>query len=105
MAYDLAVGKSKYLKDAPVVVASICFKEYPLICALLKKSDNFFLRNICDQFSDSSFSVAELCQSRTELGELLVGGPSDEERHLLHKLLAVIGYALDKGEMLLGIAD
>lgn len=105
MAYDLAVGKSKYVKDAPVIVASICFSEYPLICALLKKSDNFFLRRMCDQFSDSSFSIVELRQARTELGVLLIGDLPVGERHLLHKFLAAIGYALDKGEMLHGISD
>lgn len=105
MAYDLVVGKSKFVKDSPVIVGNIEFDEYPHICSLLKKTDNFLLTRICDLFEDQSFSVEELKQAQPVLGELLLENLTNEERIFLHKLLAVIGYAINKGQQLHGVAD
>ncbi|WP_444909070.1 hypothetical protein [Microbulbifer sp. TRSA005] len=105
MAYDLVVGISKFVKDNPVIVGGIEFDEYPHICSLLKRSDNFFLARISNLFEDQSFSVEELNQAQESLGELLVVDLPDSERDILYKLLAVIGYALNKGQMLHGVAD
>ncbi len=105
MAYYLAVGKSKFVKDNPVIVGSIEFDEYPHICSLLKKTDNFLITRICDLYDDHSFSLEELRQAQLSLGELLIDDLTKEERIFLHKLLAIIGYATNKEQQLHGIAD
>lgn len=105
MAYDFVVGKSPYKKDCPTVVGGIEFEEYPYICALLKRTDNFFLTRISNLFNDQSFSLEELEAAQASLSDLLVEKLTDNERNLLHKLIAVICYALCKRQQLHGVAD
>ncbi len=105
MAYDLAVGKSNKVKDNPVLVGSIEFDEFSIICSLAKKSDNFFLHRISNLFEDQTFQESELEQAKESLLRLLPGSLPENQRILLHKLIAVVSYALHAGEPLHGIAD
>lgn len=105
MAYDLMVGKGIRAKEAPIIVASIEFDELPIICALLKKQDHFFLNRMTNLFEDQSFSVEELQQAKTHLLALLPLSLECSQKALLHKFISVVCYAVDKDQPLFGVAD
>jgi len=72
MAYDLALGKSKYFKDNPVIIGSIEYEEYPQICKILKRSNHQLFHKLADQYSDAVFSRPELEQAQEILFELML---------------------------------
>ena len=105
MSYDFVVDFSNKVKQDPVVISSIDYSECVEICALLKYKDSFFLSRISDLFQDQSFSVEELIQAQSYLLALLPIELSLKERALLHKLIAVVTYALNVQQPLHGVAD
>ena len=105
MAYDLVVGKSKLVKDAPDIVSSIVFDELKTIASLSKKVDCVFLNKISHFFSDTTFTLIEIQAAINALNPLMLQTLTEAEKHMLHKLLAVLGYANTKQQNLFGIAD
>lgn len=105
MAYDLVVGKSFKLKDAPDIVGSITFDEVKIINSLAKKVDSQFLAKISNTFIDASFTSAEIKQAINELNPLLLLILTPDDRAMLHQLLAVLGYAHANQQCLFGVAD
>ena len=105
MAYDLVVGKSNKVKDAPAIVGSIEFEEYATICSLLKKTKIDLLVKISNLFEDSKFEIEELQRANLDLLTLLPKDLSVNERNLVHKLIAVVGYSLMAKEPLFGVSD
>ncbi len=105
MAYDLIVGRTQFVKDNPTIIGAIDMNEYPELCSLLKRKDSFFLARLTDLFQDQSFSIQELTQAQLHLLGLLPIELTRKERILLHKLIAVIAYALQVQEPLYGVAD
>ena len=105
MAYDFVVDFGNHAKQSPIVIGSIDYGECLEICALLNYRDSFFLSRISDLFQDQSFSVEELIQAQSHLLTLLPIELSPKERILLHKLIAVVTYALSVQQPLHGIAD
>jgi hypothetical protein len=105
MAYDLVVGVSNKVKDNPEIVGSIEFNELPYLAALVKMKDSFFLQRISNFWEDQRFSPEELEQAREHLHSLLLQKLKSEERNLLHKLIAVVSYAVVKKQNLFGVAD
>ena len=105
MAYDLVVGKSPFIKDAPKIIAGIEFDELPALSALCKRKDSFFLYRICNLFEDQSFSPEDVEQARQHLHPLLFEQLKPNERAMLHKLIAVLSYASAKKQNLFGVTD
>jgi hypothetical protein len=56
-------------------------------------------------FEDQHFTVEQLQQAQTQLLQLLLFELKETERLLLHKLIAVVCFAIDKNEQLFGLAD
>ncbi len=106
MAYDLMVGPSSKYKDNPVIVGHIEFSQYPIICSLQKKYPCNFLNQLCDQFSDHTFTIAELKAAKNELYAVLTSkNISQDELNFIYKMIAVTVYALDSEQPLHGVAD
>lgn len=105
MAYDLVVGKSFKVKDAPDIVGSIEFSELKNINSLAKKVDCAFLYIISNLFEDSTFTPAEIKAAIDVLNPLLLQSLGAADSELLHKLLAVLNYANAKQLSLFGVAD
>jgi len=106
MAFDLVVGKSNKVKDAPDIVGELDFHELPAFSRLILRVDSFFLHRISNIFEDQSFSLAEIEQALAHLMPLLPLRQLDQdERGLLHKLIAVLSYAKWKQQPLYGVAD
>ncbi|MFZ6736035.1 hypothetical protein ACO0LG_29215 [Undibacterium sp. Ji42W] len=105
MAYDLVVGKSSKVKDAPDIVGGIEFDELPQISRLLKRADNSFLHRMSNLFEDQAFSEDEIEQALSSLLPLLLLGLQAGERQCLEKLIAVLTYAKWKQSCLYCVAD
>jgi hypothetical protein len=105
MAYDLVVGSSFKVKDAPDIVGSIEFNELKMIQSLLKKVDCAFLSKISNLFEDAAFSPADIETAIHQLNPLLLQQLGAADTAMLHKLLAVLGYANAKQLSLFGVAD
>ena len=105
MAYDLVVGKSAKIKDAPHIVGSIEFSELVTINKLRKYVDSYFLDKMSNLFEDASFSVAEVKQAIIKINPLMSLDLNADEKIMLHKLLAVLGYAHQLQLPLFGVAD
>jgi hypothetical protein len=105
MAYDLAVGTGRKVRDSPDFVGAIEFNELAALSRLLKHGDSFFLERISNLFEDQSFSLGEVEQALAHLLPLLCVSLHPDERALLHKLIAVLSFASWKQEGLHGIAD
>ena len=105
MAYDFVVDFGNAVNQNPIVIGRIDYSECLEICALLVHKDSFFLNRISDLFSDQSFSVEELMQAQSHLLSLLPIELSPKERILLHKLIAVVTYALSIQQPLYGVTD
>jgi hypothetical protein len=105
MSYDFCVGVSRFIKDNPIMIGAIEMNEYPELCALEKRKNSFFLNRIMNLFQDQSFSVNELTQAQVHLLELLPMALTHKEQLLLHKLIAIVAYALHAQQELHGVAD
>jgi hypothetical protein len=105
MTYDLVIGKSNKLKDKPLIVGGIEFSEYETICSLAKRIDSFFINRISNLFDDQSFAVDELENAISQLYPLLQSDLKDKELILLHKLIAIVSYAIYSNQPLHGVAD
>ena len=105
MAYDLVVGTSSKVKDAPEIVGKIEFNELPAISRLLQRADLFLLNRISNLFEDQAFSLEEIHQALSQLLPLLVLELHADERAMLHKLIATLSYAEWKQLGLYGVAD
>lgn len=105
MAYDLLVGKGKRAKDGGEFVGSIELDELPAISRLLKRQDSFFVHRISTFFEDQAFSLEEIDQAQAQLLPLMLLKLGDDERAMLHKLIAVLTFAQSKQLGLYGIAD
>ena len=106
MAFDLVVGTSNKIKDAPVIVGGIEFNELPALSRLILRVDSFFLHRISNLFEDQSFSLDEIDQALAHLLPLLsLRQLHADERNMLHKLVAVLSYAKWKQHPLFGVAD
>ena len=105
MAYDFVVDIGNSAKSDPIVIGSVDYDECLEIGALLNYKDSFFLNRISDLFQDQSFSVEELIQAQSHLLALLPIELSLRERILLHKLIAIVTYALSVQRSLHGVSD
>ncbi|BBB63925.1 hypothetical protein UNDKW_5652 [Undibacterium sp. KW1] len=105
MAYDLVVGKSSKVKDAPDIVGGIEFDELPQIARLLKRADISFLHRISNLFEDQAFSEDEIEQAFSSLLPLLLLDLQAGERQFLQKLISVLTYAKWKQSCLYCVAD
>jgi hypothetical protein len=105
MAYDLLVGKSNNVKDAPEIIGRIHFDELPTISRLLKRVDSFFLHRVSSFFDDQAFSTDEVEQALSHLLPLLTKELKSDELAMLHKLIAALSYAQAKKLSLYGVAD
>lgn len=105
MAYDLLVGKGKRAKEGREFAGSIEFDELPAISRLLKRRDSSFLYRVSTFFEDQTFSLEEIAQAQAQLLPLMLLKLGDDERAMLHKLIAVLTYAQSKQLGLYGIAD
>lgn len=105
MAFDLMVGKPSKTKDMSETVGCIDFNELPALSGLLERTDSFFLHRVSNLFADQTFSEEEVTQALTHLLPLLIQSLKADERALLHKLIAVLSYAQEKGLYLYGVAD
>lgn len=105
MSYDLVVGIDNKAKSNPVVIGKVEYDELPMLSLLIKQRDSFFLTRISNLFVDEFFSVDELCEAQGHLFELMLADLRPQERQLLHKLIAVVAYALSLQLPLHGIAD
>ena len=104
MAYDLVVGKSNLVRDNPTIVGGIEFDEFTAIYSIGKKVDCLFLNQLTP-FEDRSFSIKELQQANEVLFSLLPLDLNNNEREMLHKLISVVSFAINKNEELHGVAD
>lgn len=105
MAYEFLVGTSRKKREAFHWVGNLEFDELKEISRLLKKTDSTFLHRVSNIFDDQTFSIAEVRTGLEELLPLLEYDLLVEERHLLHKLLAVLAYADWKQLILFGAAE
>ncbi|APF86038.1 MULTISPECIES: hypothetical protein [Ralstonia solanacearum species complex] len=105
MSYDLVIGIGNKVKNNPVVIGKIEYDELPMVSSLVKRQDSFFLTRISNLFEDESFSVDELREAQSHLFELMLTDLKPQERQLLHKLIAVVAYALSLQLPLHGVAD
>ena len=105
MSYDFVVDFGNKAKQDPIVIGSLDYSECVEIGALLKYKDSFFLNRMSDLFQNHSFSVEELTQAQSHLLALLPMELGPRERTLLHKLIAVVTYALSVQQSLHGVGD
>lgn len=105
MAYDLVVKKTRQIRDKGDLVGSIDFDELPSISRLIKRCDASFLHHISNICQDQSFSLAESEKALSLLFPLLTETLREDERAMLHKLIAVLSYAINKKQNLYGVAD
>jgi hypothetical protein len=105
MTYELQVRTPHGQRDAIQLVGTLDFAELPDFARLQKRSGAGFLHRVSNLFEDQVFSPADVGQALGELLPLLLQDLSAGERHLLHKLLAVLAYAERAGCRLFGVAD
>jgi hypothetical protein len=105
MAYDLFVGKSSKLKDAPELVGQIEFNELQIISRLLLRFDSLFLHKVSIFFEDQSFNSEEIDIALNELLPLLLAEMQEEEKVMLYKLISALSFAKWRGLGLYGVAD
>ena len=101
MSLDLTVRSAA----GNVVVGTVDDDELPVVCSLLDRRDDFFLRRLTDLYEDHVFGVETLVHARAQLHELLPQDLEDSERRVLHKLISVVSYAISVGQPLRCIAD
>ena len=105
MAYDVVVGKSSKVKDTPDIVASIEFSALKHITSLAQKCDCVFLNSLSNLFVDATFTPDDIARAIQALNPLLLHTLTTDDRKMLYKLLAVLGYAWAKQQRLFGVAD
>jgi hypothetical protein len=105
MAYEFLVGTSRKSSSSYRWVASLEFDELPAVSRLMKRIESTFLQRVSNLFDDQVFSVDEVRDALAELLPLMENELHTEERILLHKILAVLGYANWKQQCLFGAAD
>ena len=105
MAFDLVIGKSDKVKDAPVIFGSLEHDDYISICRLQKNHPNWFLARISDVFEDQRFDLRELNQAAEILDDLIIKSRKTEDYGVLLKLSAAVSMAIRMGFPLFGVAD
>ncbi|TOF04493.1 hypothetical protein CGJ29_23960 [Vibrio parahaemolyticus] len=105
MAYDLVVGDGPLIKDNSVIVSCIEFASYSELCSLHKRNSGSFLTKLVNQFSDSTFDVAELSEAQESLFELMLQDLSSKEMTMVYQLISSVSYALHINKSMYGIAD
>ena len=105
MTYELQVRTPRGQRDAVQLVGTLDFAELPDFARLQKRIGSDFLHRISNLFEDQVFSSADVGQALDDLLPLLEHDLAAGERHLLHKLLAVLAYAARAQCALFGVAD
>lgn len=105
MAYELQAGTDRRQRGGLRTVGTLDFAELPDFARLQKRTDSDFLHRISNLFDDQAFSHADVGRALDELLPLLEHELSAGERHLLHKLLAVLACADRAQCRLFGVAD
>jgi len=104
MVYLIVVGKSSLAKDAPDIVGQIEFSELAVLSKLIKRRDMAFLHDVACFFEDRVFSLPVLQEAQADLFTMLPENLAADERAMLHKLLAVVGYACHRQLPMFGVA-
>lgn len=106
MAFDLAVGKTQFIRHNPIILASIEFDQLPLINSLYKKYNGTLLRNLCNHYENFTMQGTTLEESREQLYQVIEKSDLIEsERAFIYQLIAIASYALDRNLPLHGITD
>jgi hypothetical protein len=107
MAYDLMIGKSALRKDNPIYLGSLNFEEQvKVLTGLQERFPLGILSQLTDPFTDLKIENTQLIQSKDGLYKILQD-PSlkEQEREILYKIIAIIGFAIDNSLPLFGVAD
>ena len=104
MALDFIAGSSPQIRNPAHHVGSIDHHELPAVLRLLAQADSSFLHRIFGLYEDQTFSTQEVEQALLHLVPLLSSPLESDDRHLLHKLIAVLAYAKLTQQPLHGVA-
>ena len=105
MAYDLVVSFDIKTDPNPKYIAALSGRDYGVIQRLSDRTKFNFLNRLLDPYKDEVFGAPDLHQAQTQPHELIISQLDSEERDLVYKLLAIIGFAISKSEKLYGVAD
>lgn len=105
MAFDLVVGKTPLVRDQPTIVGALDHAELPALGALHKRSASWVFAEFMNLYQDQRWDPERLADGRAQLLALLPEPLAEPERALVHKLIAVMTYALERGLPLFGVAD
>ena len=105
MAYDLVVSFDFKADPNPKYIAALSSLDYGVIQRLSDRTKFNFLNRLLDPYKDEVFGAQDLHQALTQLHELIVSQLDSDERELVYKLLAIVGFAIAKSEKLYGVGD
>lgn len=105
MAYDIFVGPENRDAGKRDYVGSVDFHELPAFSRLVKRGDLEFVERMSNLFEDQTFTPEAIEHALDTLLPLMCATLQPDERHLLHKLIAMLSFASRRRRGLYGIAD
>src|SRR5690242_17466619 len=105
MSYDLLIGTSPLVKDAPAIAGAITFEELAPLTRISRRHRSWLFDRLLNHFEDQSFTLPELREAVDILDAAILAEQDEEERRILYKISAIFSMALRKNLPVHGVAD
>lgn len=105
MAYDFFAGAEDRRTGMHAYVGSAGFDELPAFARLVRRGDVDIVERMSNLFDDQTFDPGAIERGLDALLPLMSSTLHPDERHLLHKLIAILSFASRNRQHLHGISD